>query len=137
MPVSTALLVLFAMLAARQLSWSWAVAELSLIVALVPRLFAGPGLSVVELFPLTFVTLLVPVLGWWNWRRSIVNPESTGIRVQRAGLRIYLIAAAILLAAGLVAWVPLIVDGALYLASALWAWAARRGWTRCKDLALR
>lgn len=111
--VSTALMVLFAILAARRLSWAWAVAELSLIVAIIPHLFSGAGLSALTLSPLTLVTLLIPVVGWWNWRRSTAEPESTGIRLQRAGLRTYLIAAAILLAAGLVVWAPYIVGGVL------------------------
>lgn len=117
-PVSIALMLLFAMLAARRLTWSWAIAELSLIVAIAPQLFTVPGLSLLQLPPLTLVTLLVPVFGWWHWRRSTGDPESPGLRLQRASRRTYLIAAAILLAATLVVWMPFIVDGGLSIVPA-------------------
>lgn len=106
-------MVLFALLAVRRLSWTWAIAELSLIVAIAPLLFAGPGAGVLTLSPLTIVTLLVPIFGWWHWRRSDVDPESTGVRVQRAGSRTYLSAAAVVLASGLLVWLPFIIGGAL------------------------
>ncbi|MHA7173317.1 nicotinamide mononucleotide transporter [Arthrobacter monumenti] len=56
---------------------------------------------------------MVPVLGWWKWRRNGRGRESGSIPVQRADRRSYIIGATILVGAGLTVALPMAIQGAL------------------------
>lgn len=110
--LSVALLILFAALAARRSMWSWAAAGLSVLLLMGPYLVTGPGMAAFGLSPLAFLTLLVPLLGWWNWSRVRAVHAAAKIPVRRSSGRHYLIAGAILLIPAVLSFVTLYSQGA-------------------------
>ncbi|GAB3246791.1 nicotinamide mononucleotide transporter [Arthrobacter pigmenti] len=109
--LSVALMLLFAVLAARRSMWSWAAAGSSVLVLMGPYLVTGPGPAAFGLSPLAFLTLLVPLLGWWNWHRSRTRQSAGKVAVRRARGKHYLIAGAILLIPALFSVVTLYSQG--------------------------
>ncbi|WP_026817982.1 nicotinamide mononucleotide transporter [Arthrobacter castelli] len=111
--LSVALLIVFAALAARRSTWAWLAAGLSVLVTMVPFLVAGPGMAAFGLSPLAFLTLLVPLLGWWIWHRAGTEHTAGALPVRHATGKHYLIAAVILVVPALFSVVSLAPQGAL------------------------
>lgn len=103
--LSVALMIIFAVLAARRSAWCWLAAGLSGLATIVPYFAIGPGPLTFGLWPLTLLTLLVPLLGWWIWSRLNSRPGAEKIPVRHAGRKDYLIAAVILAIPALI-WIP-------------------------------
>lgn len=110
--LSVALMILFAVLAARRTTWCWLPAGLSMLVTMVPFLAMGPGIAAFGLSPLAFLSLLVPLLGWWNWNRSSLHTAEK-LPVRRANGKHYLIAGVILVVPALFSVASLAAPGAL------------------------
>lgn len=111
--LSVALMILFAVLAARKSTWSWLAAGVSGIAMMVPSFVAGPGVVTFGLWPLTLPTLLVPLLGWWNWNRISSADTAEKIPVRHASGKHYLIAGALLIIPGLFSVGALVPQDAL------------------------
>lgn len=96
-----------------QTDWSWLAAGLSGLATIIPHLFTNPGFVTFELWPLTLPTLLVPVLGWWNWNRLNNRHIPEGLPVRHAAGKDYLIGGIVLVIPGLISITGLLSQAAL------------------------